>query len=513
MSQEFVMRVLFSGIFGLVFAWGVFSRYDTEVGSESVNGERQKYLPYIPSSLLPEFVLVIGVMAAYYLGIVGAVRLTLGVCFSIFLHISVYYIVLIPLLSFLRRYISARACAMLWVIPNYLYITSQSYMQLPAPKFVVYAPGKVAWILFGIWFVGFVIVLAWKTIEHLKFRRRVLRDSRKVDDVSTLTIWEEVIEEARIKKPKFKLASSSKVKTPLSVGLFRRSIRVILPEKNYSKEELKLILKHEIVHIAREDSWSKFFLVFCTAMCWFNPLMWYAMKKSAEDMELSCDETVLLNEDDSTRKKYAELLLSVAGDERGFTTCLSASAKTMRYRLKNIVKPRKRVSGALVVGLAFFLLCMTSGYVALAYGDMSGEERIYQNGDHSEYHVRSVTLAEDPYHRKYEIVDEKGFHEYLSGLSLSEITGNYSFNSFEIRVQYLMNTPKGTLAVTLSDNVIKITELYGGNPKTEHYYIRDGVDWEYLEEFIKEYPGLNMVFSRKGDSYLARCMMQSFILI
>ena len=96
MSQEFVMRVLFSGIFGLVFAWGVFSRYDTEVGSESVNGERQKYLPYIPSSLLPEFVLVIGVMAAYYLGIVGAVRLTLGVCFSIFLHISVYYIVLIP---------------------------------------------------------------------------------------------------------------------------------------------------------------------------------------------------------------------------------------------------------------------------------------------------------------------------------------------------------------------------------------------------------------------------------
>jgi hypothetical protein len=110
-------------------------------------------------------------------------------------------------------------------------------------------------------------------------------------------------------------------------------------------------------------------------------------------------------------------------------------------------------------------------------------------------------------------VDEKGFHEYLSGLSLSEITGNYSFNSFETRVQYLMNTPKGTLAVTLSDNVIKITELYGGNPKTEHYYIRDGVDWEYLEEFIKEYPGLNMVFSRKGDSYLARCMMQSFILI
>lgn len=501
MSQEIFMRGLFSGIFGLMFAWVVFSRFDTEVGIESTGGDRQKYLPYTSEGILPVYVVTLVILATYLYGIVGAAKLTLDMCFGIFLHISIYYIVLIPLLPFFRKHISARACAMLWVIPDYLYITSQSYMELPEPKFVIYAPGNVVWIIFGLWLTGFVGVLVWKTMEHLIFRRKVLRDSREVTDVSILAIWDEVIAEARIKKPKFKLVRSVNVKTPLSIGLFRRAIRVILPEKNYSPEELKLILRHEIVHIAREDSWSKYFLVFCTAMCWFNPLMWFAMRKSAEDMELSCDETILLGEDDAARKKYAELLLTVAGDERGFTTCLSSSAKSMRYRLKNIMKPTKRRSGAIVVGLTFFVLCMTSGYVALAYGDISGAERIYQDGDYSEHRLRNVSMAEDVYHRKYEIIDENAFHEYLSGLTLSELTGNYSFNESDTKLYYMIDTPKGTLVVTLQDNTMQITALYGKDPKTEHYYIREGVDWEYMNDIIRDYPALNMHLSRKGDRY------------
>ena len=120
-------------------------------------------------------------------------------------------------------------------------------------------------------------------------------------------------------------------------------------------------------------------MIFCAAMCWFNPLMWIAMRKSADDMELSCDETVLLNADEATRKQYALLLLDTAGDERGFTTCLSATANAMRYRLRSVTKPKKRHSGALIVGAAFFILAMTSGYVALAFDGNSGAEVLYQS--------------------------------------------------------------------------------------------------------------------------------------
>ncbi len=97
----------------------------------------------------------------------------------------------------------------------------------------------------------------------------------------------------------------------------------------------------------------------------FNPFLWIAMKKSAEDLELSCDEAVLVHADADTRRRYAELILKTAGDSRGFTTCLSASAASLRYRLRQVVRPGRRHSGALLAGLFFFLLAAGCSLVTL----------------------------------------------------------------------------------------------------------------------------------------------------
>lgn len=502
MNQEMFMRFVTSLVFGFASAWVVFSRNNTEMGDKCASGERQRYLPYISGGLLASFLLATGILAAFFYGAASAAQLTLAICFGIFLHISAYYILLLLILPILRKYISARACAMLWVVPNYLYITSAGYMTLPEPKLVIHAPGNAAWVLFYVWLSGFVGVLLWKTIEHLMFRHSVLQESCAVSDPDTIAVRDKVIAEARIKKPHFQLIRSSHVKTPLSVGLFQRTIKVILPQQDYSPEELDLILRHEIIHIARQDSWSKFFLVFCTAMCWFNPLMWMAMKKSAEDIELCCDETVLLDANAQTRKQYASLLLDAAGDERGFTTCLSASAKAMRYRLKGITKPARRRSGAIIVGLVFFLLCMTSGYVALAYSDQRGAELIYKNRDYNEYRcLRYSSLAGNKFDRDYEIIDKDAFHTYLSSLTLSELTGNYSFHSSGTKSECIMEAPEGTLVVILYDNAIQITTLHGKNPKTKYYYIRDGIDWEYINSIILAHPTLDIHFTGEDVPY------------
>jgi len=211
------------------------------------------------------------------------------------------------------------------------------------------------------------------------------------------------------------------------------------------------------------------------------------MRKSAEDMELSCDDTVLLSADDDTRRRYASLLLNAAGDGRGFTTCLSASARTMRYRLKNITRSAGRHSGALMVGLMFFLLCMTSGYVALAYDGKSGEELIYNNENISRYTLRYISGPGDEYNTNYEAVDEAAFHRYLSELTLFELTGNYSFPAYEAKFNCLMDTPGGILSVILYDNVIKIVPL-GEIRAASFYYIEGGVDWEYLSTIIVARP-------------------------
>ena len=501
MSQEVFMRGLFSGFMALAFAWAVYSRYDDEIGIEVSETERQKYLPYIPGSLLPMFLLVITLLGAYFYGFVGAARMTLSACFGIFLHISLYYLVLLLILPFLRKRISARACAMLWLIPNYLYIIHQSYMELPSPLFVITAKGNIVWILFGIWLAGFALVLLWKCADHLVFRRQVLKDAKSVSDLNVIQVWNAVLEEARFQKPKFKLMTSPNVSTPLTIGLFKRSTRVVLPERKYSKEDLELILRHELVHIGREDAWNKFFMVFCAAMCWFNPLMWVAMRKSADDMELSCDETVLLGRDDATRKQYAILLLDTAGNERGFTTCLSATARAMRYRLQNITKPGKRRSGALIVGAMFFALCMSSGYVALAYDGNSGAQMLYHSDDISGYTIWDVSTYDDEFNRDYEVLNEAAFHEYLAGLTLYDLTGEYSFSDSKRHVNFILDTPNGREVFVLYDHIIKAVPLYGEDLNAEYYYVPEGLDWEFIDSIVVPYPALNVLLKEENDIY------------
>lgn len=476
MTIELLMKGTFAMIYSIVMAWVVVDR--DPVGS--VDNSRQRYLPYIPGNLLPVCVLTYMVCLLTFAGIGTAARMTLAFCFSVFLHICLYDFLLMPALPFLRRHISARACAMLWMIPNYLYLTQMNYMRLPAPRWVVEAPSALVGVLLAVWLAGFLAVLGWKIVSHLVFRARILREAAPVTDLAVLAVWSQEMEAARFKNPKFELVMSPAVSTPLSVGLFARSVRVVLPRREYTGGELALLFRHELVHIGRGDAWNKFFLVFCTAMCWFNPLMWLAMRRSSEDLELSCDETVLLDCDGGVKRQYAALLLKTAGDERGFTTCLSASADALRYRLKSVVKPKEKHSGALAVGLVFFLLCMSCGYVALAYGGDTGAELLYHSRPPEQYTLYSVnwdggSAGDVP-------ADPAALHRYLSTLRMQHIGGNYSFDEGDRALDLVFDAPDGMFVVTLSDRFIWLTPL--GRAVSEYYYLPDGTDWNALNLYI-----------------------------
>lgn len=79
---------------------------------------------------------------------------------------------------------------------------------------------------------------------------------------------------------------------------------------------------------------------------------------------------VLDRADEGRREQYARLLLSQAGDDRGFSTCLSGSAKALEHRLKGALHPKKRLEGTVLVALtmACLLLLGTSVAVTDTYG-------------------------------------------------------------------------------------------------------------------------------------------------
>lgn len=486
-------RIIFFVLLSLILVWSVCLAQRNESGKSYSNDDRPKYTTYPYQG----YMLIIGILifpaCAFILRGSGAgIQMMLSIFFSVFISISVYYVILMLALPFLRKYINARTCAVLWLLPNYLYylINGNGKFSMPRPSFIIHASKNLVQIVFVIWMIGFMGVLIWNIIGHLRFRRQILKDAVAVsnEEILNLLTWE--IKRARLEDSGFELVISPKAKTPLSVGLFKTSTVIVLPERNYNEDELTLIFRHEIIHIARRDVWLKFFMIFCTAMCWFNPLMWIAMRKSADDMELSCDETVLLDSDEDTRCRYAKLILFTAGDESGFTTCLSASASALRYRLKNIITPKKRFTGALLIGVVFFLLCISCGHIALAYEVSTGAEILYSSENFEQYALKEIAMLDDSYDKTYEVVDEEAFHDYIGSLTMYELVGEYDYLISEYRLRIEYDTADGVVILYLGDNVIQL--LTPNDVEFPKYYLPNGVDWEYLNSLLVELPELNL---------------------
>ena len=320
---------------------------------------------WLDPSFLPLLLLIILVMLDTMYGMDGVERF-LSLSLDVMIVISIYFLLLIFLLPLFRRYFSAHACATMWILPVFMFWQAHILIQnTPAPVFVIYIPSHILDALFQAWVIGFVVVFVGKFISHFIFRHGVMSASVPVRDPEILELFNRELTQLEYYRP-VRLVKSSAVTVPLSMGTTKRTRVTVLPSREFTQQELQFIFRHEIHHIQRGDVSNKIFFAFCQALCWFNPLIWVATRKASDDLELSCDEIVLENMNEHQRRQYAELLLDTAGSSRGFTTCLSAAAETMRYRLKNVVTVRKRWPGTLLLSIAMFLCVMSHGVIAVS---------------------------------------------------------------------------------------------------------------------------------------------------
>ncbi len=329
--------------------------------------------------------------------------------------------------------------------------------------------------------VLYAAILLWKITSHLLYRRELLKDATLVTEPEILALWQAEVHNAHLTKATYPIYRSPAARTPLSIGLFKRSICVILPQRSYTAEELTLILRHELIHISRQDGANKFFLLVCTALCWFSPFSWLAMHRSADDMELSCDELALLDTNEQQRKKYAELLLETAGDSRGFSTCLSASAQALRYRMSRVLHPGKRSAGAFAMALAVFLLLSSFGSVAFAFTSFSGNDALFPEGDRSDYCVEQIRDTKGNY---FLLCDEDAMWDYLASMTYYRVQGYYSFEETSAEPQIYYASSGNYLSVSFSEKAVKITPHSGSHRIKGQYVSTQAPDLEKIHALL-----------------------------
>lgn len=228
--------------------------------------------------------------------------------------------------------------------------------------------GYVGLIVFMvIWFLGAISLVAIKSYVHF----------RKHHDLRTLSIPcpDENLDETvyRLQKELGCWRRPEVVWTRVNNGTFTLGVLrpVIYLQKDYQPEELYLILKHEMVHIARGDLFVKRVMEFVSCLHWINPfvhMLGYEMRFVCES---SCDERVLMGSGNKERRAYAGLLDRNRKDNKlkdSISNGLEDSDDDLEDRIR-LIHEREPVKGkekAIAIS-AFILLVFLDSLIAFAY--------------------------------------------------------------------------------------------------------------------------------------------------
>ncbi len=146
--------------------------------------------------------------------------------------------------------------------------------------------------------------------------------------------------------------------TPFVAGLFRPVI--YLPEHcgQWERDTLRMVLMHELGHVARHDLWTNLTARCACIVYWFNPLVWWLRGKLITQCEFACDARVIAA--GTNPGNYASALCDIAE-----ASALPASAMAMagraplRARIERVVRCRSK-GHPFVIAVALILTVSAS---------------------------------------------------------------------------------------------------------------------------------------------------------
>lgn len=184
---------------------------------------------------------------------------------------------------------------------------AQSAPQAPQTPVEPVGPAfSVPALLLGLWLAGIAALLAHHWISHLRFCRWVGRWAAPVTDPDMIKTFRRTAARLGLRHPPA-LLSCPQLPSPMLSGLFRPAL--LLPQKMPQGDALELTLEHELTHYRRHDVWRKTLALLANAFHWFNPLMWWMVRRVEYDLELACDDAVLQSRGQAGRAVYGRAVL------------------------------------------------------------------------------------------------------------------------------------------------------------------------------------------------------------
>lgn len=227
----------------------------------------------------------------------------------------------------------------------------------------------------AVWLLGAAGMLAVQMASYLRWRHAVKRWEQPAPGWVEPVVRAAAVEAGLSDLPRVR--QSPLVASPMMAGLV--SPTLLLPVTLPPREELALILAHEMAHCRRRDIQRKLVILLARAVHWFNPLVHWMAGQAQREIELACDETVAASRPPQWRQAYCQALLH-AIDAAGrpapvLSTRFALEKKEIMRRFARVMRPVKGKKGAAVFGLMALLalLCCCGLRVQLPGGESTSE--------------------------------------------------------------------------------------------------------------------------------------------
>lgn len=251
-------------------------------------------------------------------------------------------------------------------------VQPQEQVQIPTPTvqtpvFTEPEPDPLTWedvkaYIPHAYLAGVTVFLLWNLLAYGIYTAKILRSARESDD-EPKAIYEAVCRKKGLRRVP-KLLVSPDVNSPAAFGLLFR--RIVLPDIELTENGLTGTLSHEVTHCKRGDLWIKAVCLLARSFHWFNPLVHLAAFRCEMEMELSCDEAVLIGCDENTRAAYGEVMLDIikrCRRNRGaLTTHFNPRKNAVKARFANILYGSGKRKGLWLIAVCL-ILCLVAGAI------------------------------------------------------------------------------------------------------------------------------------------------------
>lgn len=207
-----------------------------------------------------------------------------------------------------------------------------------------WAPAAVLLWVFGASFVLLRLIAGLARLRWASARAMPLSEDEWMRE--TLTVSQSL----KIRRSIRLLECTDGLAMPLTWGFFRPVIVLPAGAAKWPKERRRIVLSHELAHIARHDWLLQICAELTRSFQWLNPLIWLAATRLRQESERACDDAVLCS--GVAPEVYAGQLFDLArtreSSGRAWSTALAIARPTnLERRFAAMLNPsldRRRVS-------------------------------------------------------------------------------------------------------------------------------------------------------------------------